>query len=363
MKYGVFLPVGNNGWVISRTAPQYAPSFDLNRRVVEKAEELGFSFALAMLKYRGFGGATRHWDDTADPTALIAALCAVTSKIKLYSTISPLTVNPVVAAKTAATLDDVSGGRFGFNLVAGWNRTEYAQMGAWPGEEYYTDRYEVLSEFTHIMKTLWRDGHATFHGEHFTIEDARIGPKPTGHIDLVSAGSSPRGRQFVAEYADYHFGAGSTPEAVCASNAGLAAACAAGDRRPTAIANATVVIADTDEDAARVVARYVEGADEDALAAMVAEYSRDTATNGSSAAVAGRHRAQVNPFYGAQPLAGSAATIAARLNALAAVPGTSGIMLTFDDFVDGMERFGRDVIPLLDHPLTLTDDTQNALLP
>lgn len=352
MKYGVFLPVGNNGWVLSRDAPQYMPTYDLNRRIVAKAEELDFAFALSMLKYRGFGGATSHWDNTVDPLALTAALCAVTSKIKLYATVSPLTINPLVAAKTAATLDDVSGGRFGLNLVAGWNQAEYQQMGAWPGEDYYSVRYDWLTEFTHIAKTLWADGAATFHGKYFQVDDAQCLPKPVGHIDLVSAGSSPRGRRFVAEYADYHFGAGSTPEAVLSSNTALAQACRETGRHPTAIANATLVIADTDAEADRIVNRYVAGADHEALAAMVAEYSRDTATTGSSAAVAQRHRTDISPFYGAAPLTGSAQTIAQRLNELAAVPGTSGIMLTFDDFLEGMERFGRDVVPLLDHPVT-----------
>ncbi len=156
----------------------------------------------------------------------------------------------------------------------------------------------------------------------------------------------------MAEYADYHFGAGSTPEAVAQSNAALADASRVTGRNPTAIANATLVIADTDRDADLLVARYVEGADHDALASMVAEYSRDTASSGSSAAVAERHRTDISPFYGAPPLTGSARTIADRLNALAAVSGTSGIMLTFDDFLDGLERFGRDVVPLLDHPIT-----------
>jgi pyrimidine oxygenase len=46
MQLGVFIPIGNNGWLISTTSPQYKPSFDLNRTVVEKAEGFGFDFAL-----------------------------------------------------------------------------------------------------------------------------------------------------------------------------------------------------------------------------------------------------------------------------------------------------------------------------
>ena len=52
---GVFIPIGNNGWLISANAPQYKPSFALNKSVVQQAEHYGFDFALSMIKLRGFG--------------------------------------------------------------------------------------------------------------------------------------------------------------------------------------------------------------------------------------------------------------------------------------------------------------------
>ena len=59
MEVGVFIPIGNNGWLISKAAPQYMPSFELNRRIVQSAERYGLDFALSMIKLRGFGGETR----------------------------------------------------------------------------------------------------------------------------------------------------------------------------------------------------------------------------------------------------------------------------------------------------------------
>src|SRR6185295_17910625 len=56
MDLGVFIPIGNNGWLISNASPQYMPTYDLNREVVQRAERLGFEFALSMIKLRGFGG-------------------------------------------------------------------------------------------------------------------------------------------------------------------------------------------------------------------------------------------------------------------------------------------------------------------
>lgn len=62
MKIGVFCPIGNNGWLLSETAPQYMPSFELNKKIVQRAEYYGFDFALSMIKLRGFGGKTEFWD-------------------------------------------------------------------------------------------------------------------------------------------------------------------------------------------------------------------------------------------------------------------------------------------------------------
>ena len=58
MKVGVFIPIGNNGWLLSENAPQYKPSFELNKAITRAAERYGMDFALSMIKLRGFGGKT-----------------------------------------------------------------------------------------------------------------------------------------------------------------------------------------------------------------------------------------------------------------------------------------------------------------
>ena len=68
MKLGVFIPIGNNGWLISTTSPQYMPSFDLNRTIVEKAERFGFDFALSMIKLHGYGGRRSIGITTSNPS-------------------------------------------------------------------------------------------------------------------------------------------------------------------------------------------------------------------------------------------------------------------------------------------------------
>lgn len=86
MKIGVFVPIGNNGWLISTTAPQYMPTFELNKAIVQKAEHYHFDFALSMIKLRGFGGKTEFWDHNLESFTLMAGLAAVTSRIQIYAT-------------------------------------------------------------------------------------------------------------------------------------------------------------------------------------------------------------------------------------------------------------------------------------
>jgi pyrimidine oxygenase len=120
-------------------------------------------------------------------------------------------------------------------------------------------------------------------------------------------------------------------------------------RNVAAFNAAMVILGDTDADAWRKVELYTPGADLDAIAFMTGQYSLDTAKDGSSAkVVAGHSGPRPSPFYGGStPFVGSAQTVARQIDELAAIEGTAGIMLTFDDFVEGVERFGSEVMPLL----------------
>jgi hypothetical protein len=108
MDLGVFIPIGNNGWLISTASPQYKPSFDLNREVVQKAERYGFEFALSMIKLRGFGGKSEFWDYNLESFTLMAGLASVTSKIRLYASTAVLTLPPALVARMAVTIDSIS---------------------------------------------------------------------------------------------------------------------------------------------------------------------------------------------------------------------------------------------------------------
>jgi pyrimidine oxygenase len=101
MDIGVFIPIGNNGWLISKSSPQYLPSFELNKAIVRRAEEYGLDFALSMIKLRGFGGETEFWDHNLESFTLMAGLAAVTSRIKIYASTPILALPPAMVGRHA----------------------------------------------------------------------------------------------------------------------------------------------------------------------------------------------------------------------------------------------------------------------
>jgi len=174
-----------------------------------------------MIKLRGFGGKSEFWDYNLESFTLMAGLAAVTSKIRLYASTAVLTLPPALVARMAVTIDSISHGRFGINIVSGWAKAEYEQMGLWPGEEHFKRRYKYSTEYVTVMKELWESGQSDFKGEYFQMNDCRLLPKPISDIKLVSAGQSEVGMEFAARYADYNFILGSgvnTPAAFAPLN-------------------------------------------------------------------------------------------------------------------------------------------------
>src|SRR4051812_14787808 len=132
MDIGVFIPINNNGWIISANSPQYMPSFELNKAVVQKAEGYGMDFALSMIKLHRFGGKTEFWDHGLESFTLMAGLASVTSRIRLYASTAVLTIPPAIVARMASTIDSISGGRFGGKIVSGWHKVNTARWASGP---------------------------------------------------------------------------------------------------------------------------------------------------------------------------------------------------------------------------------------
>ena len=346
---GVFIPIGNNGWLISTTSPQYKPSYELNLECVQRAEKYGFEFALSMIKLRGFGGQSEFWDYNLESFTLMAALAAKTEKIKLFASTAILTLPPAIVARMASTIDSIAPGRFGVNIVSGWAKGEYDQMGLWPGDEYFGYRYEYSEEYVRVMQELWTKGTSDFKGQFFKMDDCHMLPKPSSKIQLVAAGQSERGMRFCAEYGDYQFILGTgvnTPKAFAPSAEQLVRATKETGRDVGAFVLFMVIMDETDEKAMAKWKHYNAGADASALSWMADQAAADTNADGSgTAANIALPEGAINFNMGT--IVGSYASVARMLDEVDTVPGVKGVMLTFDDFVVGMDVFGTKVQPLM----------------
>lgn len=144
-----------------------------------------------------------------EPISLLATLAAYTSHVGLVATASTSYNEPFALARAYATLDLVSGGRAGWNLVTSASEIEAANFGA-QGLKAHRDRYARATEFADLVQRLWdpvtRTGRIAHDGNDFSVaQGLGVPPSPQGRPVMVQAGSSDVGRDLAARTADVVF--------------------------------------------------------------------------------------------------------------------------------------------------------------
>jgi probable F420-dependent oxidoreductase len=142
------------------------------------------------------------------PTLTYAAAC--TSRLRLATGICLVPEhNPLVLAKTVATVDYLSGGRFILGVGIGWLAEEFQALGI-PFER----RAQRTREYIEAMRRLWSDDHSSYRGEFVCFENARSYPKPLkrGKLPVWFGGESGPALRRAAEYGDGWFGLNVSPD-------------------------------------------------------------------------------------------------------------------------------------------------------
>jgi len=183
------------------------------------------------------GNATREADLAAisrsvqfvahfEPLTLLSALAMVTSRIGLTATASTTYNEPYALARKFASLDHISRGRAGWNLVTSSQPAEAANFGR-DRVHNHKERYGRAHEFAEVVQGLWdswdddafvRDAesglffepdrmhHLGHKGEHFSVRGPLNVPRPVqGYPVMVQAGGSDEGRELAAEFAEAIF--------------------------------------------------------------------------------------------------------------------------------------------------------------
>jgi pyrimidine oxygenase len=250
----------------------------------------------------------------------------------------------------AVTIDSISHGRFGINIISGWQRREYTQMGIWPGAEHYRRRYDYCAEYVGIMRELWATGRSDFKGDFFQMDDCRCLPLPTADIPIICAAQSDAGTRYAAQYADYNFCSGgqvNQPRAAAQSVERLIEANAKANRDCGALLLQMVIADETDAAAMAKWEHYKAGIDIEAIAYRDAQAEDDPSKDPYSQPLRRRTLGIDKLPTNQGVFVGSYASVARMLDEMATVPGVRGVMLTFDDFVIGMEQFGQRIQPLM----------------
>jgi pyrimidine oxygenase len=341
--FGVFLPMANGGWILSTNSPIKEASYDYNLDIAKLAEEIGLDFIMSMAKWRGYGGETQQWRQALDSQMLMAALAAVTKRVKVLTTVHTLLQNPAVTAKMIATLDLISHGRAGLNIVTGAYKGEFEQMHAWQSKVGHDERYDLADEWITIIKRLWTEESVTFDGKYFTMDDCQSDPKPAKPPFLVCAGTSTRGMRFTADQADAMFCGGKDDTELANLSKSVKAMARESGRSIKTYTMMNLVIGETDAAAEAQADYFRAGFDMEACKGMMRAYGFLDAEIGKENSFVQNARSS---FMSAK-IIGSAATVTQRLIEMLERCDLDGIMLIFPEYLQSMPIFAREILPQL----------------
>jgi len=181
------------------TLPQWGASWTEVKETAQLADEVGFDSVWVADHFLGVGG-----EDPLEAWTEMTAVAAVTRRIELgFLVLCNSYRPPALLAKMAATFDLVAGGRLILGYGAGWFVQEYEAYGyEFPS---IRTRLEELEEGLEILRRMWTEEAATFHGVHYHIENARCWPPPVRkpHPPLLIGGAGEKVLlKLVARYAD-----------------------------------------------------------------------------------------------------------------------------------------------------------------
>ena len=340
---GIFMPMANGGWILSKNAPPIDGGYDYNLAAARLADAIGLDFIMAMAKYRGYGGETEHWRYTLDSPMMMAALAQATSRVKVWATVHTLLQNPAVTAKMIATLDQISHGRAGLNVVTGAYKGEFAQMGAWPEGVDHDERYVLATEWIRAIKALWTEDSVTVDGKYVHLTDCMSDPKPSTPPFLVCAGTSKAGIAFTAGEMDALFLSGGDVAELAKASADAKAGAAALGARMRTYSMMTIVFGETDAAAEATAAHFREGLDEGALHGMMRAYGfLDSEIGRENAFVQKARSTFMTPH-----VLGTPETVIERLTEIFEKTSLDGLMLIFPDYIASLPIFGEKVLPVL----------------
>jgi len=337
-RFGIWAVVHGSRGAYQDPDEPYDASWERNRDLVLAAEQLGYDSTL--IAQHTINPHIEDFDQL-EAWSAAAALAALTNRIEIIAAIKPYLYHPVVLAKLALGIENISRGRFAINLVNAWNRPELDKAGI--GFAEHDARYAYGREWITVVSRLMQGERLTYRGEHFDVRDYVLRPaslyRPRPLIYV--GGESEPARALVADHGDVWFINGQPLEDV----AGLIADVAARSRpaQPLRFGLSAFVIArETQAEAQAAYERLLSLAAKDAPIKAIQRQNTDPKVVMMQTM---QKSARVGSNGGtAAGLVGSYDEVAARIQAFHAA-GIELFMLQFQPFEAEMERFAKEIFP------------------
>jgi alkanesulfonate monooxygenase SsuD/methylene tetrahydromethanopterin reductase-like flavin-dependent oxidoreductase (luciferase family) len=343
-KLGVFSTNADGGLALTTVAERWKATWPDNVAAARIADEGGFDFFLPIARWAGFGGKTRARERSFETFTWAAGLAAITKKMAIFSTVHVPLVHPIYAAKALATVDHISEGRAGLNIVCGWNPTEFAMFGTTPDER----AYDRAAEWITIVERAYRsDEPFDFDGAYYKLKGVVSKPpsiQSPRPVTMNAAFGAP-GRDFASRYCDFLFSTFTDIADGRRHLADIRTRAEAAGRDVGAYTVCHVVCRETQGDAEDAYDRYAaREADHDAVDNHMAGKKQFSASHDERAYR--DYRQRFAGGAGTYPLIGTPDRIAGEIAAIAA-EGWSGAALSFLNYTDEMPFFIERVFPLL----------------
>jgi FMNH2-dependent dimethyl sulfone monooxygenase len=206
LKLGVFAANLDGGLTATTVAERHRLTWSNVKSVAVAADRAGFELQVPLARWRSLGGVTNFNGCNYESLTWAAGVSAATERSNVFSTIHVPVIHPIVAAKQMTTVDHISNGRFGLNLVCGWFPAEFEMFGS--PMMGHDDRYAYAAEWLDIVRRIWtQEEEFDFEGRFFKIVKGWQQPKPLRKPmpPVMNAGQSATGARFAARYADIAF--------------------------------------------------------------------------------------------------------------------------------------------------------------
>jgi alkanesulfonate monooxygenase SsuD/methylene tetrahydromethanopterin reductase-like flavin-dependent oxidoreductase (luciferase family) len=344
LKLGLFAFNCSGGFMMIKDSPLQI-AWDEMLAIAVKAEALDFEVLLPVARWRGYGGEADYHGISFEPFTWAAGLAAATQRIRIGATVHTPVIHPVVAAKMATTVDHISQGRLGLNLVMGWFEPEMQMLGI--PQLPHDERYDYGREWLEIASRIWDGGPSfDYNGNHFQLTDVRGAPTPVQRPRplIFNAGTSRAGMDFASREADFVFG--SVPDAAATEKLARDVRSIARERynrQPGLLTTATIICRDSEDEAQAAYQSLLDRGDW-----AGAQNAMDILGihSGSFDASLREFQARFVVGFGTQMMIGTPEQVATELKAVSDA-GSEGVLLGFENYVTELDYFGRSVVPLL----------------